>query len=218
MKKLLSISIVCLLIFSVSTSTVFADSIDAPSIKNNIFTSDILEMASELNSTPIILDDGSIFIPDNRPSTLELLREEQSEYISPSSSGTIEWGYVVKSFYVPAPASNTCKVKCVSHVKVIHEASVFRFLECQSVQWMPDGSSIYSVNPSSGNYNIQSSGRYLNVYGYFNVEATVSGSLAGSYTAAGWSVSAGIGSNIIVRKSVSLSYRFDGNYGSSILQ
>lgn len=218
MKKLLSV----VLIFSMIISTLgfsFAES------SNNIQSSlsrNISTISKELKSQPVQLNDGSFFIQDNRPETLNKINKENAAAklngtISPLSTGVIQYGYVIKTHSVPTPSGHSCTVQSTSYVKAVFEYSVYRFLECQSVNWTAYGSSFYSVNPTNGNYNISGAGRYLNVAGAFNVETSISISAGPSFGAAGWSVGASVGGNVIVRKWVIKEFTFDGNYPGAIL-
>lgn len=218
MKKLLSV----VLIFTMLVSTLgfsFADSSNNAQVTLN---RNLSIMSNELKSNPVPLNDGSFFIQDNRPETLNKVNRENraaksNGTISPLSNGVIQYGYVIKTQSVPSPSGHTCTVQSTSYVKAIFEYSVYRFLECQSVNWTAYGSSFYSVNPTNGNYNISGSGRYLNIAGAFNVETSISISAGPSFGAAGWSVGASVGGNVIVRKWVIKEFTFDGDYPGALL-
>lgn len=223
MKNFLSMLLIFTLSFILIGGSSFAES--NLNLNKNTETSlyeDAKLLSDELNSKPIKLNDGSYFVPDNRPSTLLKASKDRqlavkSGLITPYSSGTIQYGYVFKDFNVATPSGYSCTVRSTSYVKTIYEYNVYRFLECQSVQWSAFGSSSYSVNPTGGNYNISGSGRYLEISGAFNVETTVSYSTSVSFGAAGWSVGGSVGSNYIVRKWVTPRFTFDGNYAGAIL-
>lgn len=218
MKRFLSLFFAFSLILSQLTTSFAEVSIDS----KTVLPSDVSILSKQLNSTPIQLNDGSYFIPDNRLSTLSKLQKEtnlarSNGLISPQSNGVVLYGYAVKTQPIYTPSGYTCTVQATAYVKVIYEYSVYRFLECQSVNWTASGTSAYTVNPSNGNYNISGDGRYLNVAGAFNLETSVSVSAGPSFNLAGWSLGASIGGNIIVRRFEYPTFQFDGNYSGAII-
>ncbi len=170
---------------------------------------EIEEIAIAMNSKPKIIGNNAYFILDNRDEIAERVKKENEEN---RSSGTIRYGYVIKTHEIDAPKGETCIVKSSAYVKTIYEQHVYRFLDCQSVTWSAFGSNSYSVNPSNGNYYIEGDGRYLNVSGDFNIETCVSHSTSASFGALGWSIGGSVGGEIIIRKWVVKTFEFDGNH------
>ncbi len=176
------------------------------------------EMAKEMNSHVIELNDGGYFIPDNRKTALEKSLKETKDYnLENRSEGIIQYGYVVRGHVVPAPRGEKCIVRSTAYVKVIYEQHVYRFLDCQSVNWTAEGTNQYDVKPSQGNYHIEEGGKKLVVSGAFNVETTVSTSVSTSFGACGWSIASSVGGETIIRKFVVKSFKFDVDYENAHL-
>ncbi len=176
---------------------------------------DIEYLAKEMHSTPKKLDQNTYFISDNREETRKKIERETN---GDRSSGTIQYGYVVRGYKIDVPSGQLCVVKSSAYVKAIYEQNVYRFLNCQGVTWTAAGSNQYSVTPSTGNYHISDDGRYLTVSGDFNVETAISHSLSSSFGAAGWSIGGSVGGEIYVRRWIIKTFEFDGNYeGANLL-